>query len=113
MGNVDPNEQRKLVNVKENSCVLNGTLILHYIKDFAAGEQKPGSFKGSDDYVNSFHHICECVQVYMPLYFIRNTFLVWIPELSLIVGNGMSMLLTHYCARGEIPQFVVLNGLMY
>lgn len=32
------NEQRRLVNVREKSGVLNSTLILHYLLDFAVGE---------------------------------------------------------------------------
>lgn len=71
MGNVNPNGQRKSVNVRENSGVVNGTLILHYLQDFAVGGQKPGSFKGSADYVRSFDHISELfVQVYIPYLYI-------------------------------------------
>lgn len=44
MANVNPNEQRRLVSARENSGMLNGTLILHYLLDFAVGKEEPGSF---------------------------------------------------------------------
>lgn len=84
MANVNSSEQRKLVSARENSGMLNGTLILHYLFCFAVGQQEPGNFKGSANYVRSFRDVSELfVQVYIPLRCIRNKFLAQIPELTI------------------------------